>query len=347
MHYSAEEIARFTQLYSGNIIPLRVVLASFTWVLYDYFNTLEEEVRYIWPQKRSLGKLSYLFIRYYTILLLLFDVVQIHSFAIPGVTSNAVCVAMDPTVRIVGAISLWSIEIIMQVRVYALYGCSRKIAIFNAVVFALSIIAFLVLLVHNTMARAQMIASAIKLPLPGCPAINGGLGWALWLPATGFELLLFAFAVYKSIRSLTFKAKLQEKWTLMGVLIGDNILYFVGITSVLLFNTVMASGASKVIPWFSYGPFHAAMGIMTTHMLMHLRKLSVQNEFFSEILPGDEENGPLESPNFAVPSTAEVSVSRTLAGEPSQNIAGTSSSADRRVDLDRDLESQVGYPAER
>jgi hypothetical protein len=35
---------------------------------------------------------------------------------------------MDPTIRVVGAISLWAIEIVMQLRVYALFNCSRKVS---------------------------------------------------------------------------------------------------------------------------------------------------------------------------------------------------------------------------
>jgi len=37
------------------------------------------------------------------------------------------CVAMDTIIRVVGAISLWSIEVVMQLRVYALYECSKPV----------------------------------------------------------------------------------------------------------------------------------------------------------------------------------------------------------------------------
>jgi hypothetical protein len=310
MAYSLEEIERFTQLYSGNIIPLRVVLCSLTWVLYDYFETLEDEVRFIWSQKRCVGKISYLFMRYYTILLLVFDVAQIHSFAIPGITSDAVCLAMDPTIRMLGAISLWSIEVIMQLRVYALFDCSKKVAVFNGVMFIASIIAFLVLLIYNAEGRAALIASAVRLPLPGCPAINGGIGWALWLPASIYETILFAFVVYKSSRSLTLKVRLGERWSLGAILVGDNMLYFLGITVLLAFNNVMAAGAAKIIPWFSYGPFHAAMGIMTTRMLMHVRKLAAQTDAFAELSEddGSGEHGEFDGnlPRFVDPTPLSV-----------------------------------------
>jgi hypothetical protein len=42
------------------------------------------------------------------------------------------CVAMDSIIRVVGGLSLWAIEIVMQMRIYALYRCSRKVDIFSS-----------------------------------------------------------------------------------------------------------------------------------------------------------------------------------------------------------------------
>ncbi|KAJ3542373.1 hypothetical protein NMY22_g3533 [Coprinellus aureogranulatus] len=314
MAYSPEEIDNFTFLYTRNIIPLRVVLASFTWVLHDYFDTLEEEIRYIWPQKLCAGKIAYLFVRYYTLALLLFDVIQIHTFAIPGVTSNTVCLAMDPTIRVVGAISLWSIEIIMQLRIYAIFSCSKKVATFNGVLFLASIGFFIWILAVNAIGRAERIASAIRLPLPGCPAINGGIAWAQWIPATVFEGVLFGFILFKAFDTWKAKVRTNQKWTISQVLLGDNILYFFGISILLVINNIMASGVtSKYIPWFSYGPFHAAMGIMTTRMLMHLRKAAVRSHRASTIakseFAGDSmlmEASDLYSQKFASPDATQT-----------------------------------------
>ncbi|PPR00146.1 hypothetical protein CVT24_008953 [Panaeolus cyanescens] len=163
------------------ILPL---VPCLVWVIHDYFITLEDEINHVWRQKINLGRALYLWIRYYTILLVTFDVVQIHSFAIPGVATKAVCIAMDPTTRTLGAISLWSIEIIMQLRIYALFHSSKKLALFNGLCFLLSIAAFIYILVINAIRRPALIAKAIGLPLPGCPAVNGFVQWAQWIPGT-------------------------------------------------------------------------------------------------------------------------------------------------------------------
>ncbi len=37
------------------------------------------------------------------------------------------CIAVDPSSRVAGAISLWLVEIIMQMRVYALFNRNKKV----------------------------------------------------------------------------------------------------------------------------------------------------------------------------------------------------------------------------
>ncbi|TEB18587.1 hypothetical protein FA13DRAFT_1803360 [Coprinellus micaceus] len=129
-----------------------------------------------------------------------------------------------------GAISLWAIEVIMQVRIYALYDCSKKVSALCKTASADLICSMPGRRYLTHFYLASLIASAIRLPLPGCPAINGGTGWALWLPASGFEFILFAFVVYKSVRSLALKIRIGDRKSLGAILIADNIYYFLGIT---------------------------------------------------------------------------------------------------------------------
>ncbi|KAJ7598029.1 hypothetical protein C8J56DRAFT_721062, partial [Mycena floridula] len=261
----------FLKLYMANVIPLRACLAGLTWILHDFFLTIEDEIRYIWPQRRGIGKTMYMFIRYYTILIVIFDVTQIHTFAIPGITGPNLCVAMDSIIRVIGAISLWAVEIIMQLRIYALYNGSRNVAIFNAIVFAISIAGFFGILIKNAIVRREVISSVISLPLPGCPSIHSGLEWAQWVPAAGFEVVLCGFALYKSFTKIRRSNAESFGMSLYAALVRDNLLYFLGITTILLFNNFMVLGFTH-IPWFSYSPFHAVVSILTTRMLINLRK---------------------------------------------------------------------------
>jgi len=188
------------------------------------------------------------------------------------------CLAVDPILRIAGAISLWSVEIVIQLRIYVLYRCSRKIAIFNAALFFCAILAFVGILTDLAIGRQKAIKSAIRLTLIGCPVVNTPIEWSEWIPATIYEVILFGFALYKYMKApdLSRLPALKKITVLSRVLVNDNILYFLGVTIVLLLNNLEVSGKTK-IPWFSYGPFYASLGIMTTRMLLHLLKSTLQD----------------------------------------------------------------------
>ena len=40
------------------------------------------------------------------------------------------CVAMDCIIRVIGAVALWSVEIVMQLRIYVIYHCSKRVGNF-------------------------------------------------------------------------------------------------------------------------------------------------------------------------------------------------------------------------
>ncbi|KAK0433877.1 hypothetical protein EV421DRAFT_2088337 [Armillaria borealis] len=268
---SGESENEFATLYLGNLIPLHAVLMGLTWIIHDYCKTIRNLPDIRQPRKGNIGKIMFLWVRYYSIALLLFDTVQIHVFSIPRITSDNLCIAMDPITRVAGAISLWSIEIIMQLRIYALFKCSKRVAVFNGILFVGSIAGFSWILAHNAIRRIAMIADVIHLPLPGCPDVHSGIEWAQWVPATAYEGVLFGFALFKTLESTADRIQKGRRVSLYSLLLRDNILYFMAISCILVFNNLMVVGVTK-IPWFSYGPFHAAVGVLTTRLLLNLQK---------------------------------------------------------------------------
>lgn len=116
-----------------------------------------------------------------------------------------------------------------------------------------------------------MIADTVRLPLPGCPSLHSGLEWLQWIPATAFEGLLFGFALFKTLRSTASRALNGVRISLSSLVLRDNLVYFFLIGVLLVCNNLMVVGVTH-IPWFSYSPFHAAMGILTTRMLLNIRK---------------------------------------------------------------------------
>ncbi|PPQ92205.1 hypothetical protein CVT25_008979 [Psilocybe cyanescens] len=229
-----------------------------------------------------------MWIRYYTIFLVAFDVLQIHSFAIPGVITRELWVLTSYTAFILLTTelrshrSLYDDEDLRLVQSFKESECDLtisdmrkliirseclKIAVINIVLFIISVGLFLWIMIVNAIQRKVMIDGLRQLPPRGCPSINGGSQWALWMPgahfmlllkpavklndelmvlaAMSFEFVLFGFAVFKAFVSTSALAQINERASLISVLLSENILYFAI-------------------------PFHAAMGIVTGRMIIHL-----------------------------------------------------------------------------
>lgn len=290
--------------YRLTLIPLYVILTSLVWILHDYFITLEEEIRYIWSQRSAFRKFMFLWIRYYTIFLLAFDAFQTHYFAVHETSNRALCVFVDPTNRIAGAICLWSIEIVMQWRIYVMFDRSKKVAFANGILFVASMFFFIYIMVVNALIRNKVVPNDAILSGIGCPSQIGGSDWALWVPATVFEVILFALALYKCA-SNTDGTDTNKRPSLLSVLVSENVLHFFFVAALLLFYDLMVSEVTP-IPWFGYGPFHAATGILTCRILINLQKYAVNIR---------AEKG--KSPEWSTISADEECDEETLAGETS------------------------------
>lgn len=261
-------------------MPAYVILASLTCIIYHYLLTLDDEVELVWSQRWNRTKILFLFVRYYTICLIVLNAIQIHLFTHKGYATNTSCVVFSILLRVAGGIAVWAVEIFMQLRIYALFGCSRKIAVFNAVVFLSSVLSSLGIIIYDGVQRKELIAYAEHLPLPGCPDVNGGIQWAEWVPTTIYELILCSFALFK-----LFQRRDWEEYrtvSTFNILINDNMLYFSGVTFVLVLNGLMVAGQTH-IPWFSLGPFYASLGIMTSRLVFHLIRSQVTEVDFDDV----------------------------------------------------------------
>lgn len=170
----------------------------------------------------------------------------------------------------------------ISTRIYALYGCSRKVALFNFVLFLASIAGFLLVVIRDFESHHASITDAYYLPLPNCPSVRRDMEWAQWVPATAYEGILFLWVANKTLQSVMERRHRDKRCTtsLYAIILRDNILYFFGITCVLVINNLMVAGVTKS-PWINYSPFHAAMEIMTSRMLINLYKAHERTKGFS------------------------------------------------------------------
>ncbi|KAG0700498.1 hypothetical protein DFH29DRAFT_931776 [Suillus ampliporus] len=105
------------------------LVSSFVLLLWDIVLTSKSEIEYIWPKPRnSFFKWLYFFLRYFSLATQIF-----HQFAVPylnsGKAPRSTCSAWYIYTIILGQVQTTAVEIILAVRVYALFNKSRRIAI--------------------------------------------------------------------------------------------------------------------------------------------------------------------------------------------------------------------------
>lgn len=146
----------------------------------------------------------------------------------------------------------------------------------NMGLYLLSIVGFCLLLVnhvqHREMHPPVIIQEGYKWTESSvaCSLSRSEYEWAQWLPATAYEVWLFGWAIVKSYLLRT-QFGVQDRPSLMNIVLKGNMLWFVGVTGLLLINTLMCSRYND-LPWIGYGPFHAGTSILTSYAMLSMLK---------------------------------------------------------------------------
>ncbi|KAJ7077720.1 hypothetical protein C8R43DRAFT_910496 [Mycena crocata] len=195
-------------------------------LIWDWLLCLSQEWRYIWKSNgRITVKILYCLVRYYKLL-----------WAI-----SISCARYAQVTPVVAVVIPLAIEQVLALRVYALYGCDRKIglflvgllAVFFGIMIAISILAF----------------DYLRLPFwPGPCVLTGG-------SSTGVPHLIFAFftapmALDTTMTAMTVYRLMIESRnggtsSLMTRMVRDNLFYFVAITSLNLLNVIFFLQANE------------------------------------------------------------------------------------------------------
>lgn len=255
-------------------------------VVFDYFCTLSEEVRLMWPAPWSVPKVLFFGLRYYIVVHLVFS--DMYGF-VPNQSPEQCAKAMF---RI--AISVFSIlavsEAILFIRVYAFSGKNRKLMIFLICHFLILHASALVLTLrfHKSLKFAALPPpfSETCMPVEGnTDLLSGSFGLILTSLATVMFIMMFiAVRKHRDLNS-----------SLLRVFYRDGIFYFVVLSALATAVIAGPSGPLKftlVLPAVS---FHV---ILSTRMLMHLRSWAVKTCYSNDTGPGKMDIFECSGPNY-------------------------------------------------
>ncbi|KAJ3554815.1 hypothetical protein NM688_g2910 [Phlebia brevispora] len=232
-------------------------------LFYDILINLDREVELVWMKdKNRPAFFLYLFNSLFAFAYYVFDTIPItpsgvvashvglyDSFSHYYAQLLQICVIYLMCDAMVTLIATVMVQVILQLRIYALFERSRKILVFlvGLCIIEVSAMAVLVGITMSDLARLPLVSTPT-----GC-AYQGILkAYALfWIPGLIFEPILFSLVAYKAWGSNT-------KIPLITQMARDSLMYFAVIFSELLTNTVIWGRYPQYInifnPWSAIIP---------------------------------------------------------------------------------------------
>jgi len=217
-----------------------LAIASFTMVVYDYFLTLDDEIRYFWTGKWSMSRVLYLLNRYLPPISLTLGLI---SFLAPGL-STEFCDRTIRTCFILDVIAMAVAQAVLVLRIWYLYRHNRAAQILAVTSFVVCIVAeFVTLCLSIADLHSEIIvAPGVHILEIGCKTPPPSRVWRMFIPHFILHTICYLFTAYRGIRNRSITA---EAAPLMRRLLRDGgMLYFVVFFSVG-FSTIGAAMTSQ------------------------------------------------------------------------------------------------------
>lgn len=246
-------------------------VAAVSIVVYDYFLTLDLEIEHIWKSRWSIGKVLFLINRYYT---LTFDLIFYINGQFNPHLSDAFCLRWWRWGGGSGVFTFALAQMILQLRLYALYGKSKKLLIFMGGCFFIAIATSATLL---GFAFVPVVVPSHVIPgVPFCTPIGDvHLFWTIWIPLLAMEAMLCGLAVYRGISLYRLHG---TTFRLVEFLVRDSVFYFIIIFVVYFTNTLVFVFAAEAI-WECTAIFTVAIAsTMANRLLLNVREMAHSND---------------------------------------------------------------------
>ncbi|KII91149.1 hypothetical protein PLICRDRAFT_496837 [Plicaturopsis crispa FD-325 SS-3] len=236
--------------------------------LYDHVITIDEEVELIWRKPWSVSTILYLIVRYCGDTTFIVGSAVFLSNGLPA----SVCYRYFLFQSWVSTPVVWTMQLVMQMRVFALYGRSKKIAALTGLLFAGEMVVNVWMLAR--IYSKQHGVTAITLPYPSvaiCSMINIPSFFGFWyLPMICFETVLFALALWVGIRHV----QDMRKWTFSGILrviLRDSLFYFAAVLTAYTVSMALWLTMGAIFIQITEGFAMSASVIMGSRLVLNMR----------------------------------------------------------------------------
>ncbi|KAF9224378.1 hypothetical protein BS17DRAFT_779698 [Gyrodon lividus] len=229
-------------------------------LIYERLIVIQEEVDLVWTKKKGWVTYLYLFNGWLALLWLSFDIIPLFP---GGLAPSNVCTIYLLCDDIVTLLMTISVQVVLQLRVWAIYGRSKKILYFlialSVAEAAVMIVLIVITITH--IERLPVISTSTGCYYEGLLPLSAGF----WIPAMIVEPILCLLVLKKALSAARGRTRLSV------LLARDSLLYFVVIFAELVASTVVWAHQpfyiNTVMPWSAAIP-----SLMGTRLLLNTRR---------------------------------------------------------------------------
>ncbi|KNZ71284.1 hypothetical protein J132_00076 [Termitomyces sp. J132] len=193
-----------------------IVFASFTLIVYEYFITLDDEVKYFWSGRWTPSRILYLVNRYLPPIIMALVVVCFNApvsltVSIKKSSLNLAiyrfvfsCTydlfSLSIVCSLIGLLALFTIQGILVARVFYLFEHSRTARLIIAITYGAAIIATittLVLVMVDAMLLKPLSTLSQVVDLVGCPIRPQTTFWRIYISAFALHTVLYIFTLVR------------------------------------------------------------------------------------------------------------------------------------------------------
>lgn len=249
---SVDELPTIYALLSASDLELAAHLAISPLLFYEILLTLDQEIEFIWRRPWKPSTVFYVFIRYFgTVYNLILNVLML---APKSPTSCNITLGLQSWG---GCVVWWAVQGILQMRLYALYHCSKKLLVFMTLFYLAEIGVMMWILIASNLLSGQTIVETISFPGQRTTDLCGSLVITaysyIWVPCLAFDSILAILAIWAGIKQSRqqshFRSPRLNRPRIIDVLIQGNVIYFLSplVTLILL----VKHNVSLKVQWFA------------------------------------------------------------------------------------------------
>ncbi|KAL1708920.1 hypothetical protein EV121DRAFT_267639 [Schizophyllum commune] len=242
-------------------------VASSTIIVFDHLITLDDEIQLIWKSSWSLGKILFMFNRYFGLASV---VVNLYGLFTPSLTDS---------LYVCNCLNYFRWQVILLMRLYVLYLLNKKILIVMLVGFVISS-GFAAAIMGLVMQRVTAVVVTLPGLKPMCvPGNVSAKFYTYWIPFLGFESLLCALALYRGFQTYRMdNASYTSSRLLIRILIRDSVMYYLAVFATYFTNMLMWAAAPPSLLELPIGFAVAVSCVLGNRMMFNIRQASLDTQ---------------------------------------------------------------------